>query len=258
MYADVGYPLVASVRKCLGIENMQFRNWISTLVLTLALPAIAADDDTAAVRKALAELLPGVEPDSVTATPVAGLYEVAVGPRLFYISADGRYLIQGQVFDIKNRKNITEDKIAKAKKTAIDELGEQNMVIFAPEKYDHTVTVFTDIDCGYCRKLHNEMDGYNDKGIRVRYLFFPRAGVGSKSYQKAVSVWCADDRNAAMTQAKNGMPLPEKDCENPVRREMQLGQLLGVTGTPAIFLEDGQMLPGYIPPDKLKAFLTEK
>ncbi len=237
---------------------MQLRNWVSTLLVTLALPAIAVGDDTAPVRKALTELLPGIEPDSISATPIAGLYEVAVGPRLFYVSADGRYLLHGQMIDIKTRENLTESKMAKAKKKAIEQMGEQNMVIFAPEKYDHTVTVFTDIDCGYCRKLHNDMEGYNDKGIRVRYMFFPRAGVGSKSYQKAVSVWCSDDRNKAMTQAKNGMPLAEKDCENPVRQEMILGQLLGVTGTPAIFLEDGQMVPGYVPPDKLEAYLTGK
>ena len=132
------------------------------------------------------------------------------------------------------------------------------MVVFSPEKYDHTVTVFTDIDCGYCRKLHNEMNGYHDNGIRVRYMFFPRAGVGSDSYQKAVSVWCADDRNEAMTQAKQGRPLPEKQCENPVREELLLGRLLGVNGTPAIFLESGEMIPGYVPPDKLKAILKDR
>ena len=237
---------------------MRLPNRIAALFLAMALPPLVFAADTAPVRKALAELLPGIEPDSISPTPVEGLYEVSVGPRLFYISADGRYLIRGQIFDIRARRNLTEEKTVKAKKKAIEEVGEQKMVIFAPEKYDHTVTVFTDIDCGYCRKMHNEMDGYHENGIRVRYLFYPRAGVGSKSYQKAVSVWCADDRNEAMTQAKQGRPLQDKDCENPVGEEMLLGQLLGVTGTPTIFLESGEMLPGYLPPDKLKALLKDR
>ena len=237
---------------------MKLRNSISTLLIAMILPAVVVADDNASIRKAVALLMPGIEPDSIVKTPVEGLYEVAVGPRVFYISADGRYLVRGHIFDVETRRNLTEEKTTKAKQKAIADIGEQKMVVFSPEKYDHTVTVFTDIDCGYCRKLHNEMDGYHDNGIRVRYMFFPRAGVGSDSYQKAVSVWCADDRNEAMTQAKQGRPLPEKQCENPVREELLLGRLLGVNGTPAIFLESGEMIPGYVPPDKLKAILKDR
>ena len=125
------------------------------------------------------------------------------------------------------------------------------MIWFAPEKYDHTVTVFTDIDCGYCRKLHNEMEGYNDKGIRVRYMFFPRAGVGSKSYQKAVSVWCSDDRRDALTKSKQGKQIPMKTCNNPIDVHMALAQDLGLRGTPLVVLDDGTIQPGYAPPDKV-------
>ncbi len=237
---------------------MKLRNSISTLLIAMILPAFVVADDNASIRKAVAQLMPGIEPDSIMKTPVEGLYEVAVGPRVFYISADGRYLVRGHIFDVETRRNLTEEKTTKAKQKAIADLGEQKMVVFSPEKYDHTVTVFTDIDCGYCRKLHNEMGGYHDNGIRVRYLFFPRAGVGSDSYQKAVSVWCADDRNEAMTQAKRGMPIPPKQCENPVSEELLLGRLLGVSGTPSIFLESGEMIPGYVPPDKLKAILKDR
>jgi thiol:disulfide interchange protein DsbC len=130
------------------------------------------------------------------------------------------------------------------------------MVIFAPEEYDHTITVFTDIDCGYCRKLHNEIDAFMAEGIRVRYLFYPRAGLGSPSYQKAVSVWCADDRKQALTDAKAGEPLPEKSCENPVADHMALGEAMGVTGTPAILLENGQLVPGYVPAKRMAAILN--
>jgi thiol:disulfide interchange protein DsbC len=131
------------------------------------------------------------------------------------------------------------------------------MVIFAPEKYQHTVTIFTDIDCGYCRKLHAEVSKYNDLGIRVRYLMFPRAGQGSLAYRKAVSVLCASDRNTAMTRAKAGEEIEMKECDNPVDREMALGQEVGVTGTPAIFLESGDLIPGYVPADRMAAILEK-
>jgi thiol:disulfide interchange protein DsbC len=128
-------------------------------------------------------------------------------------------------------------------------------VIFAPDKPKHTVTVFTDIDCGYCRKLHREIDGYLKAGIRVRYLFFPRAGLGSESFNEAVSVWCAADRQQAMTDAKAGKPIEAKTCENPVIDHMQLGESLQISGTPAIVLESGDLVPGYVPAERLAAML---
>ena len=141
---------------------------------------------------------------------------------------------------------------------AIDDLGEDSMIVFAPKKVNHTVTVFTDIDCGYCRRLHTDMAGYNDKGIRIRYLFYPRAGIGSESYNKAVSVWCADDRKQAMTQAKAGQPVAPKTCENPVDEHYALGQAMRLQGTPALILESGETVPGYVPPDKLRQALDQR
>jgi len=117
--------------------------------------------------------------------------------------------------------------------------------------------VFTDIDCGYCRKLHGEIDQFNAKGITVRYLAFPRSGIGAPSYNKAVSVWCDKDPQAAMTRAKNGETLPKADCDNPVKEQYELGQLIGVQGTPAIIMEDGALLPGYVPAAKLAAALDK-
>lgn len=211
--------------------------------------------DEAAVKQAMSKLLPDVELDSVGASPVPGLYEVVIGPRLFYVSEDGHYLIQGNVIDTKTRENLTEAKLAKAKKAAMDQVGEDTMIVFEPQEPKHTITVFTDIDCGYCRKLHREISDFSDEGIRVRYLFFPRAGVGSPSYQKAVSVWCADDRRQAMTDAKAGKPLDDKSCDNPVQNHMLLGEMMGVTGTPAIVLEDGKLVPGYIPAKRMAMML---
>lgn len=129
------------------------------------------------------------------------------------------------------------------------------MVIFAPAKYDHTVTVFTDTECGYCRKLHREIADYGAQGIRVRYVFFPRAGVGSGSYKEAVSVWCSDDRQRAMTEAKSGKKLAAKSCKNPVKKHMEVGELLGISGTPAIVLESGDLVPGYVPAKRLAEML---
>ena len=129
------------------------------------------------------------------------------------------------------------------------------MVVFAGDKADHTVTVFTDIDCGYCRKLHSQIDEYEDEGIRVRYVFYPRAGVKSESYKEAVSVWCSEDRNKAMTEAKAGRLMEEKTCDNPVQSHMELGELLGISGTPAIVLDNGDLVPGYVPPKRLAAII---
>jgi thiol:disulfide interchange protein DsbC len=233
----------------------RFGSALATALLTAALAGAAAADE-AAVRKSMANLLGDAQPDSVQPSPVPGLFEVVVGARLYYMSEDGRYLFQGNVIDTTTRENITEAKQAAAKKVVMDKVSEDSMVVFAPEKYKHTITVFTDIDCGYCRKLHKEIADFNAEGIRVRYLFYPRAGVDSPSYQKAVSVWCADDRNQAMTDAKAGRPVETRTCDNPVREHMQLGGLMGVSGTPAIVMEDGQMLPGYIPAKRMAMFLN--
>jgi len=217
---------------------------------------VASQEAQARIKNSLAVLLPSVEPDSISQTSIAGLYQVVFGPRLVYITDDGRYLFQGQLIDLETRENLTEPQLAAAKASAIEAVGEQNMVIFEPENTQFTVTVFTDIDCGYCRKLHSEMDKYLANGIRIRYLFYPRAGEESESYVKAVSTWCADDRRQAMTEAKKGNDVPKKTCEHPVRRHMELGNNMGIRGTPALVLDDGEMIPGYVPPDKLQKVLA--
>ena len=132
------------------------------------------------------------------------------------------------------------------------------MIVFSPKEVKHTISVFTDIDCGYCRKLHNEMHKYNELGIKVRYLAYPRSGPGTPSFIKAENVWCADDRQQALTDAKNGKEVKSKACDNPVKQEFLIGTQVGVTGTPAIFLENGQLLPGYFPAERLIKILEQK
>lgn len=230
---------------------------VAAIVLALAAPSLFASAE-AEIKARLGKLLPEYKIDSIDKTPVSGLYEVVMGPQVIYVSGDGKYMIQGRLIDLANREDLTEPRRAAARIAAVDKIGEDNMVIFAPEKYDHTVTVFTDIDCGYCRKLHREIDSYGDAGIRVRYVFYPRAGIGSDSFKKAVAVWCAEDRRQAMTDAKSGIELESKGCDNPVKEHMELGELLGVSGTPAILLESGDMIPGYVPAKRLLGILEAK
>jgi len=231
----------------------QLRIFAAAAAFTLAAPAFA--EAPAAIEARLKQVLPELQIDSVTETPVPGVYEVMLGSQVIYVSRDGRYMMQGRLIDLETREDLTEPRRSAARKQAVDQVGEDRMVIFAPDKPKHTVTVFTDIDCGYCRKLHREIDSYLKAGIRVRYLFYPRAGEGSASFKEAVSVWCADDRLQAMTDAKAGKPVAAKTCENPVIDHMQLGESIQISGTPAIVLESGDLVPGYVPADRLAAML---
>jgi thiol:disulfide interchange protein DsbC len=226
----------------------------------LITPAQAAVDPAVAdkITASLRALLPDLQADDIRATPIDNLYEVSIGMRVVYVTGDGRYLLQGSVIDLETRTEITAERQSALKLAALNEVGEDQMVIFGPDDAEYTVTVFTDIDCGYCRRLHGDMAGYNDKGIRIRYLFYPRAGVGSESYNKAVSVWCADDRKEAMTQAKAGQAVAPKTCDNPVDEHYALGQAMRLQGTPALVLESGETVPGYVPPDKLRQALDQR
>lgn len=209
--------------------------------------------DEAAIRKSLGD----AAPDSIAPTPVAGIYEVLIGPHVVYISADGKYLFQGELVDLQTRTSLTEPRRREAQRAALAKVSEDQMIVFKPEQVKHTVTVFTDIDCGYCRKLHGELDQYLAEGIKVRYLMYPRAGANSESYRKAVAVWCAKDRNDALTRAKAGEAIDMKTCDNPVDEHMEVAAALGLRGTPLIVLEDGGMQPGYVPAKQLSRLLNQ-
>ncbi len=224
---------------------------LALLVASVAIADRAVDE--AAIRKALGQ----INPDSIETTPVAGIYEVAIGPHIVYMSADGRYMFQGELIDVLMRSSLTEPRRRLAVKQVIGAISEKDMIIFEPKETRHTITVFTDIDCGYCRKLHNEMQDFLDAGIRVRYMFYPRAGVGSASYKKAVAVWCADDRRAALTAAKNDKPIEMKSCDNPIAEHMALVDKLGARGTPFIVMENGQTQPGYLPARQMARMLDQ-
>jgi len=234
----------------------------SSLVLPLALATTAVFADLAQdfpkIRESLKALPTVSQVEEIRPTPITGLYEIMVGPNLLYFSEDGKYFLAGDLVEAKTQKNLTVPRRNEARLKAINALGEDQMFIFTSEKATkHTITVFTDIDCGYCRKLHRDVKSYNENGIKVRYLMFPRAGKESSSYEKAVSAWCAKDRNAALTRSKNGEDVENKECPNPIVRHMALGDQIGVTGTPTIITDTGELLPGYLPPGPLARLLDQ-
>ena len=220
------------------------------IVLTASLvitPVLAENSGLETARKNIVKQFATVNPENITTSPIPGLYQVAMPPRFFYASADARYVVDGDLIDIKTKGNMSQIPRNKSVASSINAMGEESMIIFVKKTLKHTVTVFTDIDCGYCRKLHNEVKKYNDNGIRVRYMAYPRAGVGSGAYKKAEAVWCSKDKAKAMTQSKNGVNVKSEKCKNPVAKHHALGNMIGIRGTPAIVLEDGTVVPGYIP-----------
>lgn len=225
-------------------------------LLGLTLPVAQADEN--AVKQSLSSAMPSVKVESIKPSPVSGLYEVTVGGNIVYVSNDGKYLLQGHLVDIAGRTDLTEEKLGSARKQALDKIGQDKMIVFKPKIAKYTISVFTDIDCGYCRKLHSEIDQYMAEGITIQYLFFPRAGKGSDSYNKAVSVWCSDDRKAALTAAKKGETPKSKTCDNPVDEHMQLAEQFEVKGTPMIVTEKGAIFPGYLPAKQLAEALADE
>jgi thiol:disulfide interchange protein DsbC len=227
-------------------------------ITVFGLTMSVAKADEVAIRQSIAKSMPSIKVDSVTPSVVKGLYELTIGANLYYVSEDGKYLLQGHLVDIAAKKDLTEEKLNEARKSAILKMGVANMIVFKPKIAKYTVTIFTDIDCGYCRKLHSELDQYLAQGITIQYMFFPRAGKDSDSYNKAVSVWCANDRNAALTAAKKDQNIPSKTCDNPVDKHMQLAAEFDVKGTPMIISENGNVYPGYLPATQLAAALESE
>jgi thiol:disulfide interchange protein DsbC len=216
-----------------------------------AAPTTAGD---AAIRESLTKVVPGVKISAIRPSPLAGIREVVVEGQILYVSNDGKLLFQGSIIDLNTRTNLTEISEAGERRTILAAVPAAQKISFAPAKPKYRVTVFTDIDCGYCRKLHEQITEYNKLGIAVDYLFYPRAGIGSESFQKAVNVWCAPDRKVAMTTSKAGKTLPKKNCTNFVSADFTLGQKIGVDGTPAVYAANGAQIGGYLSPaDMLKA-----
>ncbi|MDR2872366.1 MAG: DsbC family protein [Xanthomonadaceae bacterium] len=211
------------------------------------------------VRATLTGLFPGVQPNYVGAAAFGGFQEVLIGGQVLYISNDGNYLLQQvQAIDVKNRTIASSPGLLNYRREQLAQIPRSERIVFSPPNPRYTVSVFTDVDCGYCRKLHQDVPELNRRGIAVEYLAFPRMGLDGRDYRDLVSVWCASDRKTALTDAKSGKPVPAKDCANPVAKQFQLGQRLGVNGTPAIFASNGVQLGGYLTPQQMLEALSGK
>jgi len=228
---------------------------LGMFVLLSVVTQSAISDVTTIVEK-LSPMMPNLNKEQVSKTPIEGLYQIVLGGQIVYVSNDGRYLLQGEMLDVETRQNLTQSVLDKVRKQAIGKISEDQMIIFKSKNEKHKLTIFSDIDCGYCRKLHAEISDYLKQGITVRYLFMPRSGVNTPSYHKAVSVWCADNRNEALTNAKLGQSTGNKTCDNPVVEHMKVAELLAISGTPAIITESGRLIPGYVPADKILLYLV--
>ena len=220
----------------------------------IAAAQASADPGVAELKESLAKRLPQFEVSMIDKTPIDGIYQVIIGGQVIYMTRDARYMIDGNLVDLQTKKNYSEDAMAVIRLGEIEKLGEDKMIVYTPDEVKHTITVVTDIDCPYCRRLHSEMDQYLAGGVQVRYIFMPLKG--QSDYRTTVSVWCSKDQNEALDMAKAGAEMEIKDCENPIDEHLKISRGLGVRGTPAIILQDGSMLPGYVPANKLIAELA--
>ena len=195
---------------------------------------------------------------SLKPTPLATIYEVELNTgEVLYSDISGDYLFAGDMYRAGDAGLVNISTRARQERslTKIAAIPVDEMIIFTPDVVKASITVFTDVDCTYCRKLHSELDDLMGKGIEVRYLAYPRGGVEAASYDKMISVWCSDDRKKSLTQAKNGQNLPAGDCDSPVMAHHALGNELGISGTPALIFPDGTVIPGYMDADRLATML---
>lgn len=231
-----------------------FKNITAVLITTFVIisaPVQAAKEDMAKIESNLIKL--GLEVETIKPSKMDNLYEAFTNQGMFYTSADGRFLIQGKVYEIDGDgiSSLTEESLAQARVEGMHQF-EGSMIVFPAKNEKYQMTVFTDLTCGYCRKLHSQMQEYNDLGITVRYLAFPRGGIQSDGYTDIRSVWCSDDQQSAMTNAKGGSQVAQKVCSLPVAEQYDFGRKIGVNGTPAIMLDDGNMVPGYKSPEQMQ------
>ncbi len=232
---------------------------LTTLFVLCFGAGLACADDEAEleqVRSRVADMFAEIDPQNIHASPVDGWYVVQKGSIVAYISEDGRYLLQGDLIDLDNQVNLSEQSRTTARRKLISSVDDDQFIAFTPSEVKFTVTVFTDIDCTYCRKLHSQIDDYLAQGIEVRYMLYPRNGPASRSWSTSEKVWCARDRNQALTDAKLDRSFETQKCDSSaITKHYMLGQDVGLTGTPAIIFEDGTLVSGYIPPAALSARL---
>lgn len=222
----------------------------------------ASPDSAADARAALAAKIPGVKPEELRPSPIPGLWELSRGAEVTYVSADGQFLLMGDIYRIPRDggpfPNLSDARRRELRAELLAAIPDSETIPFGPAKARHTITVFTDPDCSWCRKMHSQIAEYNRLGIRIRYAFFPREGPDSEAWRKSEAVWCSRDRQDALTRAKQGQPVKVQACgQTPVRHTWELGRELGVEGTPGLVLGNGELIPGYLPPRDLLRHLDE-
>ena len=236
--------------------NIFARTAATALVALLAVAVNAADVDPKleAVRAKISTMFDAIQPEHVNPSPLDGWYTIQKGSIVAYVSEDGRYLLQGDLIDLDNSVNLTERSRADSRRVLVNSLADNDVILFSPAEVKHSVTVFTDIDCTYCRKLHAQIDEYMSQGIAVRYVLYPRNGPASRAWGTSEDVLCSQDRNSALTAAKLDREFQTSKCDaSMLTRHYTLGQDVGLNGTPAIVLEDGTMIAGYMTPAALSS-----
>lgn len=230
------------------------------LALLLLQPGFTEEvsEELQRVRAAVAAQFDMIEPNDISESPVDGWYTIHKGSVIAYVSADGRYLLQGDLIDLNLQINLSEARRNETRRELMASVSDDQVIAFTPDNVQHSVSIFTDVECTYCRRLHNQIDEYLAQGIEVRYFLYPRNGPASRSWNTSEDVWCADDRQTALTNAKLDRSVSASSCDaSMVQRHYLLGRDVGLTGTPAIVLDDGTLISGYVPPDRLKAQLEQ-
>jgi thiol:disulfide interchange protein DsbC len=229
------------------------KNSLILFILIFSVSVSASQDN---IREGLKNILPdGTVIELIEPSPIPGIYAVYYGDlQPIYVTQDGSFFIYGDIYkiNINSISNITEKSVAERRKLILQNIPSEELISFKSSNEQFSVIVFTDVDCGYCRKLHNQIDEYNSLGISINYAAFPRSGLGTSAFTKMVGAWCSDNPKDSMTKLKNNSPLDISFCENqPVSKQYIIGKKLGVDGTPAIFSMDGEIFPGYIEPEEL-------
>jgi len=224
----------------------------SLLVLAASVQAADVDSQLESVRAKVSAMFDMIDPDNVNLSPIDGWFTIQKGSVVAYISADGRYLLQGDLIDLDLQVNLSEQSRTDSRRKLVGGLKDDESILFSPAEVKHSVTVFTDVDCTYCRKLHAQIDDYMDRGIAIRYVLYPRNGPASRAWSTSEDVLCSRDRNAALTAAKLDREFETSKCDTAMlTKHFTLGQDIGLNGTPAIVFEDGTMVAGYLAPAAL-------
>ena len=241
----------------------KIKQLIIAVVVVACCPAFANAAETNEVpaeeRERIAEMFESISSDDVGSSPVDGWYTIQRGSIVAYISSDGRYLLQGDLIDLDRQVNLTEESRSDARRNLMSTVDNEKAIMFSPEDVKYSVSIFTDIECTYCRRLHSQIDEYLAHGIEVRYFLYPRGGPASRSWNTSEEVWCSKDRGNALTLAKLDRKFETSSCDaSAVGDHYVMGQEVGLSGTPAIVLNDGELIGGYLPPDALKLRLEQK